>query len=223
MPVNTDSVLLGAWANSDVQKPSRILDIGTGCGLLALMMAQRFPGAVIDAVDIDDQSAGEASENALHSPWGERINVFRADFRSFIPFAPYDLIISNPPYFIQSLLPENKRRTLARHSHPDSLSLKMLAKGVSGMLAPQGVFAVILPEEGANIFLEEARSLKKPLFAHRITRVFTRPGKPALRKLIQTGTLEKLPVREDLTIYENNGNQYSAQYVRLVKAFYLWA
>jgi len=223
MHINTDSVVLGAWAKSDVQEPSRILDIGTGCGILALMMAQRFPGALIDAVDIDDESAGEATENALHSPWADRINVSRADFRSFVPAAPYDLIISNPPYFIQSMLPENKRRILARHSHPDSLSLKMLAEGVSRILAPQGVFAVILPEEGATAFLEVARSLEKPMFPHRITRVFTRPGKPALRMLIQTGNTQKLPIREDLTIYENHENQYSAQYVRLVKDFYLWA
>jgi len=223
MHVNTDSVLLGAWANSDVQKPSRILDIGTGCGLLALMMAQRFPGTVIDAVDIDDQSAGEASENALHSPWGDRINVFRADFRSFIPFAPYDLIISNPPYFIQSLLPENKRRMLARHSHPESLSLKMLAKGVSGMLSPQGIFAAILPKEGAIAFIEEARFLENPLFPHRITHVFTRHGNPALRVLIEKGRNKLPPVREDLTIYENKENKYSSQYRKLVKDFYLWA
>ncbi|MFA5768458.1 MAG: methyltransferase [Bacteroidales bacterium] len=223
MHVNTDSVVLGAWANSNVQKPSRILDIGTGCGILALMMAQRFPGAVIDAVDIDDESAGEAAENALHSPWSGRINVSRADFRFFMPPAPYDLIITNPPYFSRSLLPKNKRRIVARHSNPDSLSLKMLAEGVSRMLAPQGVFAVILPEEGATAFLEEARSVEKPMFPHRITRVFTRSGKPALRMLVQTGNTEKLPVREDLTIYENNGNSYSAQYVQLVKGFYLWA
>ncbi len=223
MQVNTDSVILGAWAKSNVREPSRILDIGTGCGILALMMAQRFPGAFIDAVDIDDESAGEAAENVLHSPWADRINVSREDFLSFVSPAPYDLIISNPPYFSRSMLPESKRRILARHSHPDSLSLKMLAEGVSRMLAQSGVFTVILPEEGAAVFLEEARSLEKPMFPHRFTRVFTRPGKPVVRILIQTGNTEKLPVREDLTIYENNGNQYSAQYVRLVKDFYLWA
>jgi tRNA1Val (adenine37-N6)-methyltransferase len=223
MHVNTDSVMLGAWAKKNVREPSRILDIGTGCGILALMMAQRFREAVIDAVDIDDESVAEAAENATRSTWAGRINVSRCDFSTFIPSAPYDLIISNPPYFSQSMLPENKRRALARHSHPDSLSLKMLVKGVSGILSPQGVFAVILPEDGATLLLKEALSLGRPMFPHRITRVFTRPGKPVVRVLLQTGYKEILPVREDLIIYESNGNQFSVQYVQLVKDFYLWA
>ena len=223
MQVNTDSVLLGAWAWNNMREPSRILDIGTGCGILALMMAQRFPKAVIDAIDIDDESAGEAAENALRSPRAGRIHVFRADFRSFEPAAPYDLIISNPPYFSKSMLPGNKRRILARHNHPESLSPEILAEGVSRMLVPNGIFALILPEDGATIFMEKARSLQKPLYPHRITRVFTRPGKPVVRLLTETGNSEKIPVQEDMTVYQNNGNQYSAQYVRLVKDFYLWA
>ena len=121
------------------------------------------------------------------------------------------------------MLPGNKRRILARHDHPESLSLKILAEGVSRMLVPNGILALILPEDGATLFMEEARSLQKPLYPHRITRVFTRPGKPVVRLLIETGNSEKPPVQEDMTIYQNNGNQYSAQYVQLVKDFYLWA
>jgi len=223
MPVNTDSVMLGAWAGNPLQDPSRILDIGTGCGILALMMAQRFPQAVIDAVDIDDQSVREATENVLQSPWADRINVSRADFRSYVSPAPYDLIVSNPPYFSRSLLSGDKRRSLARHSNKDSLSHKSLLSGASRILTPQGRFAVILPAEISHTFLMEARSLDVPLFPDRITQVFTRPEKPAARILVQIGRTETALDQQALMIYENNENRYSTEYVRLVKDFYLWA
>src|SRR3954468_22106190 len=111
MKVGTDAVLLGAWA--DVSDSKSILDIGTGCGVIALMLAQRNGGATIDAVEIDEASAIQAKENFERSPW--KLNVFNTSIQEFA-HPPYDLIVSNPPFFSESLLPPTTKRQLARHT-----------------------------------------------------------------------------------------------------------
>ncbi len=112
MKVGTDGVLLGAWARGG----KRVLDIGTGTGLVALMMAQRFTDAVVDAVEIDHDTAGQAMENVSSSPFANRVKVFAKALQGFEPDAPYDSIVTNPPFFSNSLLAPDSSRTMARHT-----------------------------------------------------------------------------------------------------------
>jgi len=126
MKVGTDGVLLGAW--SPVNEARRILDVGAGTGLIALMMAQRSE-AIIDAVEISKSAYEEAKSNFEHSPWRDRLTVFHSDFHLFADrsCAPYDLIVSNPPYFVNSLNTRNADLSIARHN--DRLSFNQLISG----------------------------------------------------------------------------------------------
>lgn len=140
MKISADSILLGAWCNPEGQQ---ILDIGTGCGILSLMCAQRNDHALIHAIDIDKDSIEEASLNFQSSPWNDRLFGEESDFLEFTSLHSFDLIISNPPYFDSGILHPETTREKARHD--SSLPLhKMLAKA-SIMLAPNGRIALILP------------------------------------------------------------------------------
>lgn len=159
MKVGTDAVLLGTLALSGnvapaLPRPRRILDIGTGCGILALMMAQRFADATVDAIDIDGQTTAVAAANFDRSPWGQRIKAANIDLRHFAERhiaeqqPPYDLIISNPPYFANSLKNSDPRRTMARHSD-NSLDLPQMLRLAAAMLTADGILAIIIPAENA--------------------------------------------------------------------------
>lgn len=147
MKVGTDGVLLGAWAqplfSPDGRGGVNILDIGTGSGLIALMLAQRFPEAIVDAIDVDPSACGQADENVLLSPYSNRINVFEVAFQNYHSDSSYDLIVSNPPYFVDSLKNPDKRRCIARHA--DALPFKDLFQGAARLLKDNGTFSVILP------------------------------------------------------------------------------
>jgi tRNA1Val (adenine37-N6)-methyltransferase len=216
MKVNTDGVLLGAWADAD--NISRVLDVGTGSGLIALMIAQRSE-AVIDAVEIDPPAALQACENAGHSPWKKRIHVHTGSFQDFtILFGKkYDLIVSNPPFFRNALKPGDKRRSKARHDL--SLTYEELLKGVASLLAPQGKFCVIMPYQEKDGFAELASIYR--LYCHRFTVVKTTPGAVFSRVLMSFGpVLSGAPFRTELTIRKADGS-YSEDYGELTKNFYL--
>lgn len=223
MPVNTDSVLLGAWTAYPGEGPSKILDIGTGCGLLALMMAQRFLQATIDALEIDDESAEEAAANISASPWADRMNLIKGDFREYDFPGKYDLIISNPPYFTRSLASPDVRRTRARHSDRESLPHKELLSGVASLLTDKGLFSLILPAGSYKDFLILAGLMDNPLFPSRITTVHTKMNKPAVRVLIEMGKTQATLTEDTISLYSGIKEEYSPQYVRLVRDFYLWA
>ena len=225
MPVNTDGVLLGAWAGLYGADASlRILDVGTGCGIVALMMAQRFPEATIDALDIDLPSVEEAAENAVSSPWSSRIAVYCSDFRNFEAEHPYDLIVSNPPFFLDSLKTPDARRTNARHSHSGSLPHGALLRRAAALLGSSGQFAVILPADQAESFLEMAALAKPfPLYLNRRTNVYSHKGKPAFRVLLSLGRAKEKQGEDALFIYNETGAEYNPVYIQLVKDFYLWA
>jgi tRNA1Val (adenine37-N6)-methyltransferase len=141
MKVGTDAMLLGALAEEN--DPQSILDIGTGTGVLALMMAQKFPKANVHAMDIEPSAVKEARYNAENSPWADRIRVFESDLRNFQCVEKYALIISNPPYFTNGLLNPNRSRALARHE--SSLPFNVLFSKVSELLQEDGVFWMIAP------------------------------------------------------------------------------
>ena len=142
MKVGTDGVLLGAW--TDVSLAHRVLEIGTGTGLVALMLAQRC-GATILAIDIDKDAVGQAQENVSASPWGNRVEVGEQDVRSYETNMLFDTIVSNPPYFIDSLKCPDGQRSTARHT--DTLHADELMEKVPELLTPEGKFSLIIPFE----------------------------------------------------------------------------
>ena len=141
MKVSTDGVLLGAW--TECANASRILDIGTGTGILALIAAQRNPTALIDAVEIDEASAEQAGENVAASPWPDRVTVFHADVRRWDRDARYDLIVCNPPFYKGHQASSDARTALAKHEM--SLDLAALMQAVVGLCTDQGRACMIIP------------------------------------------------------------------------------
>lgn len=214
MKVGTDGVLLGAW--TDLEKATRILDIGTGTGLIALMSAQRNATAHIDALEIDPDAIGQARENVAASPWADRINIIPLSLQQYDSPVPYDCIVCNPPYFTQSTKTPHPGRTLARHN--DTLPHRELIEHSKRLLSPEGNFQVILPVPEAMQLIEYARASR--LYPVRITKVLPNPGKPPKRYLIKfSATLQEYS--EDELIIEYKRHLYSPEYVRLTKSFYL--
>lgn len=222
MKVGTDGVLLGAWAEPAVSiQPSafRILDVGTGSGLVALMLAQRFPEAHIDAIDIDEAAVEQAAENFAASPWSDRLHAFHARLQDWQSHSVPSLIVSNPPYFQNSLKNPDKGRELARHT--DTLSYEELLYHSARLLSEHGRLAIILPAEAE----QEIRTLaaQHSLFTTRVTRVYSKETKPARRVLLQ---FEKSEYRntaplEDRLVLEDDKGTRSAAYQEITKDFYL--
>lgn len=216
MKVGTDGVLLGSWAGEGLPV-RRALDVGTGTGLIALMLAQRFPEASVDAVELDPLAAGEAGENFRNSPWSQRLKLYTMDFRDFMPEAPaiYDLIVSNPPYFRNSLRAVNELRTLARHSvHLDSTGL--IRQSVS-ILAPEGRLCLIVPPGGKE--MDAAGS--SGLYARKVMGIRTSPGKEVKRYLLEFSRQPGGREEDELSIEEGVRHRYSEAYRRLTADFYL--
>ena len=147
MKVGTDGTLLGAWANAPVAA-ARILDIGTGTGLVALMMAQRFPEAQVTGIDIDENAAQQAQENVVGSPFSDRIMINREDATKIDDKAGYDAIVCNPPYFVDSLTCPQDQRTLARHAV--SLTYESLMHAASKLLKPDGILSLVIPADNQD-------------------------------------------------------------------------
>ena len=222
MKVGTDGVLLGAWAEPNVGVDGRnarlaILDIGTGTGLIALMLAQRFPNAIVDAIDLSSEAIVEARENVQASPFRERVCVEECAFQSYKPSKKYDLIVSNPPFFVDSLHTPDANRTMARHA--DTLTYRDLFRGASRLLSDHGVFAAIIPSENIEPFLSEA--CISGFFVSRELRIRTTPKKP-VRRLLMAFTphaSENVEIT-DVCLTDGNGGR-SLWYDCLTKDFYL--
>lgn len=216
MKVGTDGVLLGAWTL--VESSARILDIGTGTGLVALMLAQRCSASVI-ALEIDGKAAQQAAENITRSPWGSRIEVVCQDFRLYSNknnSLKYDTIVSNPPYFTDSLKCPDSQRNTARHN--DNLSYEELLKGVSNLLSPNGTFTVVIPMDASDSFKDIASS--QGLYPSRQLLVITKPGAPPKRTLISF-TFIKQDCKEEKLLTEVSRHRYSDEYIKLTREFYL--
>jgi len=213
--VGTDGVLLGAV--SDVQDKNQILDIGTGTGLIALMAAQRCDG-LITAIEPDEESFAEASHNVARSKWNNRIKVVNTDLQSYFPDeGKFDLIISNPPFFSNSLKNPDHRKSLTRHN--DSLSSNDLLNGVSRLLDKGGIFQVILPYAEGNIFISEAP--QHGLYCNKILKIKPLPTSE-IRRLILTFSAEKVKAKESfLTIERGPRHEFTEEYKSLTKDFYL--
>lgn len=217
MKVGTDGVLLGAWTALDGTE-KRVLDIGTGTGLIALMAAQRCPGARIDAVEIDESAARQAEENAQTSPWPERIHIHNGSIQDFARSATerYDHILSNPPFFVDSLKAPDALRSAARHT--DSLPFDDLVAAVDALLAPQGRFSVIYPADQAAAF--ETAANRNGLHCRRRTRVRGTPEAVFKRTLMEFSRERAAVHEEELTI-ESARHEYTPEYIARTKGFYL--
>ncbi|EJF52025.1 putative O-methyltransferase [Saprospira grandis DSM 2844] len=182
MKVGTDGTLLGAWAHCSGQ---RILDIGSGTGVVALMLAQRFAQAQIDAIEINLQAAEEAQKNFAASPWSNRLSLYAQGLQSFSASEGYDLIVSNPPFYPEAQFSKalNKDRRQARSSL--SLGFEELLEHSLALLAPAGQLAIILPTAQALYFHELAQ--EAGLFLHRRCDFISRLGKAPKRLLLQWG------------------------------------
>lgn len=214
MPVGTDAVILGAAIQCN--KPARVLDVGTGCGILALMMAQRFPNSQIDAIDIHFDSIIEAKQNFHNSPWSNRLFITGTSFQNYNS-EQYDLIISNPPYYQTSYPVPSESRRLAR-SH-EKLTFTEFLKNSDRLLTPEGEIAVVLPQSMVFNFLEIATKLN--FYVFRRVEVSANDKKPVSLHVIQLRREPANLIVDRLLIRE--ANKYSAEYLQLMKPFYLFA
>ena len=204
MKVGTDGVLLGAWANGG----KRILDVGTGTGIIALMMAQRYPNAVVTAIDIDEGAVKQAQQNVAQSPFAQQITVLHNTLQEHQ--GEYDAIISNPPFFIDSLAAPDEQRNVARHTQ--TLTYTELMQAAWRLLSDEGELSVVVPFDYRKRMEDEA--IFVGFFPSKVCAVKTTERKPAKRYLL---SFKKHPCRceqEQLTIG-------SERYQELTKEFYL--
>lgn len=215
MKVGTDGVLLGAWC--DCSHAKRALDIGTGTGLIALMLAQRNTAVSITAIEPNDQAAADADLNFNNSPWNDRITLMMISINDFFTEVKYDLIVANPPFFKNSLPAPDKNRNLARHIgtfNPATFA------ATSQMLHQDGILAGIYPLDIFEEFNGEAR--KNGLFLSRICEVSATPLKSPHRVLFEYTFAERpTPTLQKMVIEENGRHGYSEMYKKLTSDFYL--
>lgn len=221
MKMTTDSVLLGAWAS--VMGCRLILDIGTGTGIIALMMAQRNEEVRIDAVEIDNEAAHLAVTNFSNSRFSERLNGYHASIQDYSDTleTTYDLIVSNPPYFNNSLTADDINKTWARHTV--LLSHEDLIQSVEKMISPNGLFEVILPFHEGKEFIDKALKTER-FYLAKLTKVYSSLGKSIERLLISLSRKPKTnPLVNKLVIRNSvKDKDYTEEFIGLTKEFYLF-
>lgn len=217
MKVGTDGLLLGAWTSLE-DYPETILDIGSGTGLIALMLAQRSAAAEIDAIEPDPDSYEECVENFEASIWADRLFCYHATLEEFNEEVPetYDLIISNPPFYTESSIPDGE--DIVKPKHSISLPFENLIRVSENLLSDDGRFAVILPYKEVKSFTEIASKFE--LYPTRINSVKSMPDKDFKRSLMEFQKIKKDILHEELTIEDSPGN-YSKAYTDLTREFYM--
>jgi tRNA1Val (adenine37-N6)-methyltransferase len=213
MKVGTDGVLLGAW--TDCENAERILDVGTGSGLIALMLAQRSQ-TDIDAIDVDENAYKQSSVNFHNSIFSRRINNYHMDFRQYTTRKTYDLIVSNPPYFTNSMQSPDKNRSTARHTH--QLDFETLLRKSNQLLSDNGRLSIILPYESLIVIQEIAE--RNQLHLSRKTIVRPLENHPPKRVLLEFSKVISDTEENELFI-EKSRRVYSDDYICLTKDFYL--
>lgn len=215
MKVGTDAMILGSWTR--VEEAETILDIGTGTGILALMLAQRSEAFTIDAVEIDADAYEEAVTNFENSPWGDRLFCYHASLQAFAQEMDdtYDLIVCNPPYFSPSEIESYTGRNVARQTH--LLNHLTLIKNTVQLLSESGSCAFSLPYESEAFFIELAQS--QNLFLQRRLRMKDRENSDMVRSFLQFGKTVK-PLEDEILILKNTDSTYSSQFIELTCDFY---
>ena len=205
MKVGTDGTLLGAWAEIPTNnRRKRILDIGCGTGLIALMMAQRYPECEVVGIDIDEDAVVQACENVRLSPFSDRVVIRYCDIMKFNDTIGFDAIVSNPPYFVDSLTCPNNQRTTARHT----ISLTY-----------EGFFSVVIPSDSRSRI--EAAACLEGFFMTRVCLVKTTPRKQSKRQLIEFKKHSDIELIIEDGIIEKSPNVRSEWYQQLTKDFYI--
>ncbi|TRX34016.1 methyltransferase [Flavobacterium sp. ZT3R18] len=218
MKIGTDGVLLGAWAPID-NNPFSVLDIGTGTGIIALMLSQRSNAQQIDALEIDDEAYEQAVDNFENSPWSDRLFCFHAGLDEFVeePEDEYDLIVSNPPFYTDDYKSENEQRDIARFA--DAMPFEDLVEAADLLLSENGVFAVIIPFKEEGNFMALAKEYE--LYPIKITRVKGTPTTEIKRSLLAFSRKENATVLTNELIIETARHVYTPEYIELTKDFYL--
>ena len=222
MKVTTDACLFGGWVAEEIQSGTaarkNILDIGTGSGLLALMVAQKNPATMIDAIEIDDNAAGQAKENISLSPWNEKIHVIQGDVKSY-PFAKqYDFIFSNPPFYENELKSDDERRNIALHH--EGLLLDELFSIIKKNLRPDGYFSLLLPykrNDEMELLLKKHR-----LFLSKKISVQQSPNHDYFRIIIKGGLEAPMSIITDEISIKNENQHYTPEFTALLKDYYLF-
>ena len=220
MKIGTDGVLLGGWVKPEIE-PINILDIGTGTGVISLMLAQRFHNTQIEALEIDESAFEQAVTNFENSPWGDRLFCYHASFQEYfqeVDDEKYDLIISNPPFYNATQKSPNEQRNKARFE--DALPFEHLLYGASKLLSNDGTTAIIVPFDQESKILKIAKEVHLKPF--RITYVKGNATAEIKRSLIEFKftTSKEHPITNEL-ILEKERHVYTDDYLKLVKDFYL--
>jgi tRNA1Val (adenine37-N6)-methyltransferase len=218
MKIGTDGVLLGAWTPIN-HNPCSILDIGTGTGVIALMLAQRTNAEQIDALEIDEQAYEQAMDNFENSSWSDRLFCFHAGLDEFVeePEDEYDLIVSNPPFYTDDYKSGTEQRDLARFA--DALPFEDLIEAAALLLSQNGIFSVIIPFKEEEKFLALANEFE--LYPFKITRVKGTPTTEIKRSLLAFSRNKNIDYPIDELIIETARHIYTAEYIELTKDFYL--
>lgn len=221
MKIGTDAVLLGAWCNLG-EFPDAILDIGSGTGIISLMLAQRSDAMTIDAVEIDENAYEQTVENFEQSDWGDRLFCYNASFTDFANEMEeeeevYDIIVSNPPFYSNAFETEDESRNKARFT--TSLSFENLLKGVAKILSETGLFSVIIPYQEEENFIRLAK--EEDLFLNKVCRVKGNETSAIKRSMLTFSFKNDKNVVEEELIIEKERHQYTDAYINLTKDFYL--
>ena len=218
MKVGTDGVLLGAWTPIE-NNPFSILDIGTGTGIIALILAQRSSAEQIDALEIDENAYEQATDNFENSPWSDRLFCFHAGLDEFVeePEDLYDLIVSNPPFYSENYKTDDSQRDLARFQ--DAMPFEDLIEAADLLLSENGIFSVIIPFKEELNFIDLCAQAE--LFPVKITRVKGTPTTETKRSLLAFKRYELSVLTADELIIETARHIYTPEYIELTKDFYL--
>ena len=216
MKINTDGVLLGALAEAN--DPGNILDIGTGTGVIALMLAQRFTSAIIDAVEIDETAAQTAGENFQDSPFADRLNISHSSIQDFFneyPDRKYDLIVSNPPFHLNSLESPKAGKSLAKHTDEDFF--EDLMAGIANHLTKNGTCWLILPLQAAELVNDIAG--RNELYLQKRIAIYSFKASEPHREIVVFGK-QIGKILEDKFVIYNQPKVYSEMYVNSLKNFF---
>lgn len=221
MKVTTDACLFGAWTAVQLKGTEinrKLLDIGTGTGLLSLMISQAFPDLYIDAVELDISSAAEAGKNIEDAGKAESIRVTETDFLHYQSAYPYDFIISNPPFYENEIRSTDNRKNMAHHD--ESLRLVNLLPQMKNVLKPEGQFFLLLPYKRMAAFLQLAETLKMQVS---LTTVYPKEGNAAFRLLIKGRFAAAFShTMETALTIKNEADQYTPEFISLLKPYYLF-
>jgi tRNA1Val (adenine37-N6)-methyltransferase len=217
MKIGTDGVLLGAWATIS-HNPFSVLDIGSGTGVLALMIAQRSDAELIEAIEIDGDAFEQCVTNFENSKWNDRVFCYHASLLEFSEEIEdtYDLIICNPPFYLNAHKTKNTQRDLARFE--EAMPFDHLIQSAAKLLSPNGRFCVIIPYKEELAFIELASQVQ--LFPNKLTRIKGNESTPVKRSLIEF-TFHKNDLQSSELIIEKERHQYTQDYIDLTKDFYI--